>query len=203
MAEIYSTTQEVKEEDKAQNFKFIFLFIILLIVVAAGVAGISYINNSSESPTPERSETNLEDDTSKSIYTTIEADDSFKKLEELIIIADLADVLKNPDQELTLLAPTDESFDKVKATIDKLVEDEDTTRLREILLSHVVASKKSASDLAQLSQIETLNAGSVLSPSVENGELKLKLNDSTTTVFSPDIETKNGYIQVVDTVLIP
>lgn len=204
MAQIYTETTEVKEENKGQNFKFIFLFILLLVVIAGVVAGISFINSDSEtSPEPLRQGTNVEDDKEKNIYGAIEANDSFKKLEELIIIAGLAEVLQNQEQEYTIFAPTDSAFEEVKGTIDELVSTENTTRLREILLAHVVLGKQSVSDLAQETQVETQNEGSVIQISVENGELKLSLNSSNSTVYIPDVETNNGYIQVVDRVLLP
>ncbi len=99
----------------------------------------------------------------------------------------------------TVFAPTDEAFAKLpKATIQSLLKPENKEQLATILKYHVVAGNVSASDAVKASAAKTLE-GREVRFSIRDGSLNV--NDSIVT--ANDIETSNGVIHVIDTVLMP
>lgn len=97
----------------------------------------------------------------------------------------------------TVFAPTDEAFAKLPAgTVDNLLANPD--KLREILLYHVVPGKVTANDVVKLSKATTAE-GSDVKIKVANGVVKV----DNANVVATDIETSNGIIHVIDTVILP
>jgi transforming growth factor-beta-induced protein len=95
----------------------------------------------------------------------------------------------------TVFAPNDAAFAKLPAgTVEALLQD--TNRLRQILLYHLIRDRARSTDLSS-GKIITLQ-GSAANLSLTNG---VKVNDSA--VIAADIEASNGIIHVIDTVLLP
>ncbi len=120
---------------------------------------------------------------------------TFSTLVAAVTAAGLADTLKSPGP-FTVFAPTDDAFSKLPSgTVEALLQD--ILTLRKILEYHVVSGKVTAADVVKLSQATTVE-GSDVKIDASNG---VKVNDAT--VVQPDIETENGVIHVIDTVLLP
>ena len=133
---------------------------------------------------------------SNNIVETAVSAGSFNTLVAAVKAADLADTLsaKGP---YTVFAPTDEAFAKLPAgTVDNLLANPD--KLREILLYHVVPGKVSASEVVNLTRATTAQ-GSDLNIRVADGSVMI--DDALVT--ATDIETSNGIIHVIDTVILP
>jgi transforming growth factor-beta-induced protein len=134
----------------------------------------------------------------KDIVDTAIADGRFTTLVAAVQAAGLVDALKGPGP-FTVFAPTDDAFAKLPAgTVDTLLKPENLDQLKSILLYHVVSGKVMAADVVNLTSADTLE-GSPVNIKVENG--KVYINDAE--VIITDIETSNGVIHVIDTVLIP
>ena len=119
----------------------------------------------------------------------------FSTLVAAVTAAGLADTLKSPGP-FTVFAPSDDAFSKLPSgTVEALLQD--ILTLRKILEYHVVSGKVTAADVVKLSQATTVE-GSDVKIDASNG---VKVNDAT--VVQPDIETDNGVIHVIDTVLLP
>lgn len=119
----------------------------------------------------------------------------FSTLVAAVTAAGLADTLKSPGP-FTVFAPSDDAFSKLPSgTVEALLQD--ILTLRKILEYHVVSGKVTAADVVKLSQATTAE-GSDVKIDASNG---VKVNDAT--VVQPDIETDNGVIHVIDTVLLP
>ncbi|MBW4450516.1 MAG: fasciclin domain-containing protein [Spirirestis rafaelensis WJT71-NPBG6] len=119
----------------------------------------------------------------------------FSTLVTAVTTAGLADTLKSPGP-FTVFAPSDDAFSKLPSgTVEALLQD--ILTLRKILEYHVVSGKVTAADVVKLSQATTVE-GSDVKIDASNG---VKVNDAT--VVQPDIETENGVIHVIDTVLLP
>ncbi len=132
----------------------------------------------------------------KDIVDTAVADGRFTTLAAALEAADLIDTLKG-EGPFTVFAPTDDAFAKLpEGTVAGLLEDIPT--LTNILLYHVVAGKVPAADVVNLSSADTV-LGQPVSISV-NGDT---VNVGDAQVVITDIETSNGIIHVIDTVLIP
>ena len=139
-----------------------------------------------------------EETAKKDIVDTAVAAGSFKTLTAALKAAGLVDTLKGTGP-FTVFAPTDDAFAKLPAgTVDDLLKPENKEKLVAILTYHVVPAKAMAKDVAGMSSAKTVN-GKELKLKVEGG--KVLVNGATVT--KADIETSNGVIHVIDTVLMP
>jgi transforming growth factor-beta-induced protein len=135
-------------------------------------------------------------DEKKDIVDTAVAAGTFKTLAAALEAAGLVETLKGAGP-FTVFAPTDEAFAKLPAgTVEALLKD--PKALGEILKYHVVAGKVMAADAAKLTEAKTVQ-GSPIKISVKDG--KVYINDAQVT--TADIETSNGVIHVIDTVILP
>jgi len=132
------------------------------------------------------------------IVDTAVADGRFKTLAAALTAAGLIDTLKG-DGPFTVFAPTDEAFAKLPAgTIDELLKPENKQKLTDILLYHVVSGKVMAADVTSLTSAKTV-LGKDVTVKVDMGNVYI--NDAK--VIITDIETSNGVIHVIDSVLLP
>ncbi len=122
----------------------------------------------------------------------------FKTLVAAVQAAGLVDTLKG-DGPFTVFAPTDEAFAKLpEGTLDDLLKPENKEQLVAILTYHVVPGKIMSADIAgKKAEVATVQ-GSKLSVNATDG---VKVDKAT--VVSADIETSNGVIHVIDTVVLP
>lgn len=133
---------------------------------------------------------------SMNIVGTAEAAGSFNTLIAAVKAAGLEDTLASAGP-YTVFAPTDAAFAKLPAgTVDTLIANPD--QLREILLYHVVPGNVTSDQVVKLDRATTAQ-GSDVKIAVRDGSVMV--NDATVT--KADIETSNGVIHVVDTVILP
>ncbi len=133
---------------------------------------------------------------SNNIVETAVSAGSFNTLVAAVQAADLADTLAG-EGPYTVFAPTDEAFAKLpEGTVEALLANPD--QLREILLYHVVPGKVTASQVVTLTSATTAQ-GSDLDIKVVGGSVMI----DNATVTATDIETSNGVIHVIDTVMLP
>jgi transforming growth factor-beta-induced protein len=132
------------------------------------------------------------------IVDTAVADGRFKTLAAALTAAGLVDTLKGAGP-FTVFAPTDEAFAKLPAgTLDELLKPENKQKLTDILLYHVVSGKVMAADVGKLTSAKTVLGKDVM-VKVDMGNVYI--NESK--VVITDIETSNGVIHVIDSVLLP
>jgi uncharacterized surface protein with fasciclin (FAS1) repeats len=130
------------------------------------------------------------------IVDTAVADGRFTTLATALTAADLIDTLKG-EGPYTVFAPTDDAFAALpEGTLEALLADIPT--LSDILLYHVVPGKVMAADVVGLTSATTAQ-GTDIAISVDGDTVMI--NDAT--VLITDIETSNGVIHVIDTVIIP
>jgi uncharacterized surface protein with fasciclin (FAS1) repeats len=133
---------------------------------------------------------------SNNIVETAVSAGTFNTLVAAVQAADLADTLAG-EGPYTVFAPTDEAFAKLPAgTVETLLANPE--QLREILLYHVVPGKVTASQVVSLDSATTAQ-GSDVNIKVADGSVMI--NDAMVT--ATDIETSNGVIHVIDTVILP
>ncbi len=134
--------------------------------------------------------------TEGNIVQTLVDNGNFKTLVAAVTAAGLADDLSAPGT-LTVFAPTDQAFAKLPAgTVEALLGN--IPALTNILLYHVVGAEVPAATAKTLTSATMLNTDQV-NIKVEGG--KLYVNNSQVILY--DIQTDNGIIHVLDTVLIP
>jgi len=148
---------------------------------------------------PEEAETSAEPEAMlKDIVDTAAADGRFQTLVAGVQAAELTETLKG-EGPFTVFAPTDDAFAKLPAgTLDELLKPENKQALTDILLYHVVSGNVMASDVVNLDSTSTV-LGKDVAIKVENG--KVFINDAE--VIITDIETSNGTIHVIDSVILP
>jgi transforming growth factor-beta-induced protein len=125
---------------------------------------------------------------------------NFNTLVAAVKAADLVDTLKG-DGPFTVFAPTDEAFAKLpKGTVEELLKPGNKDKLKEILTYHVLSGKVMAAAVVTLDgkNVKTVQ-GSPVAIKVDGGTVMV----GKATVTKTDIQTRNGVIHVIDTVLLP
>jgi len=132
----------------------------------------------------------------KNIVETAIAAGQFDTLVTAVQEAGLVETLSG-EGPFTVFAPTDEAFAKIPSEdLNALLADKDA--LTSVLTYHVVAGKVMAADVVKLSEAETVQ-GSTIDINVDDGTVMI----DGATVVTTDIETSNGVIHVIDSVITP
>jgi transforming growth factor-beta-induced protein len=145
---------------------------------------------------PPAEESMSEGEMAKDIVDTAVAAGSFKTLAAALEAAGLVETLKGAGP-FTVFAPTDEAFAKLPAgTVEALLKD--PKALGDILKYHVASGKLMAADVLKHSGIETL-LGQTAPIKVEGNTVYI----GGAQIITTDIQTSNGVIHVIDTVILP
>ena len=132
----------------------------------------------------------------KDIVETAIADGRFTTLVAAVQAAGLVETLQG-EGPFTVFAPTDDAFAKLPAgTVEGLLND--IPALTDILLYHVVPGKVMAADVVNLTSADSA-LGKALPVEVRDGKVFV----AGAQVIITDIETTNGVIHVIDTVMLP
>jgi len=127
------------------------------------------------------------------------AADGFDVLVAAVQEAGLVDTLGG-NRQLTVFAPTDEAFGELGVTADN-VGDVDFeavvgASLTEILTYHVTPGRRNAKSVTSSSKLPTLNGAKI---DVDG----TALNGDQADIVATDIEASNGFVHVIDGVLLP
>lgn len=133
---------------------------------------------------------------SADIVETAVSAGSFNTLVAAAQASGLVETLQS-DGPFTVFAPTDEAFAKLpEGTVETLLANPD--QLREVLLYHVIPGKVLAADVVTLKHATTAQGSDVDILVADDG---VRINDAN--VVQTDIETSNGVIHVIDSVILP
>ena len=137
--------------------------------------------------------------TMKDIVDTAVGAGTFKTLVAAVQAAGLVNTLKG-EGPFTVFAPSDSAFEALPAgTVESLLKDPKGA-LTNILLYHVVPGKVMAADVKGMDkEMVTTVGGQSLTVSATNGKVMIDKAQVTTA----DLETSNGVIHVIDSVLMP
>lgn len=120
---------------------------------------------------------------------------AFKTLVQAVQAAGLVETLSGQGP-FTVFAPNDDAFAKLPSgAVEGLLKD--IPKLKDILTYHVITGKVMAADVAGITSAKTVQ-GKELRIDTKDG---VKVNEAK--VIKADIDTDNGVIHVVDSVLIP
>jgi uncharacterized surface protein with fasciclin (FAS1) repeats len=129
------------------------------------------------------------------VETAVEAG-TFTTLVAAVEAAGLVETLSG-EGPFTVFAPTDEAFAALpEGTVEGLLEDPEA--LAAVLTYHVVPGAVMSGDLSDGMTATTVN-GADITVSIDMGTVMI--NDATVT--TADIETSNGVIHVIDSVILP
>lgn len=129
------------------------------------------------------------------IVETAQASGDFDTLVTALQAAGLVETLQGAGP-FTVFAPTDAAFEKIpEADLEALLADKD--KLTDVLTYHVVSGKVMAEDVAGMKTAATVQ-GDSLEIDTSNGVMVDQAK-----VTQADIETSNGVIHAIDSVLMP
>lgn len=135
----------------------------------------------------------------QNIIDTAAAAGNFTTLAAALTAANLVETLKGPGP-FTFFAPSDAAFAKIpKAEFDALLADKE--KLTRVLKYHLIPGKVMADQVTKMpegAKVKTVEGHDV---TVHRSGAKVLLDKSTVT--KTDIDTSNGVIHVIDTVLWP
>ena len=133
----------------------------------------------------------------KNIAEVVSSDPNFSTLLTAVKAAGLVETLSGKGP-FTVFAPTNEAFAKIaKADLEALLKDK--AALTKVLTYHVVAGKVMSADVVKLKEAKSVQ-GQNIAIEVKDGAVMLNTKSK---VAKVDIETNNGVIHVIDTVILP
>jgi uncharacterized surface protein with fasciclin (FAS1) repeats len=153
---------------------------------------------------------NLNAQSSKTIVENAAGLDDFSTLVTAVKAADLVDVLSSKGP-FTVFAPVNSAFDKLpEGTVNNLLKPENKSTLQAVLTYHVVKGDLKAKDvIAAVKQ----NGGKLAVETVQGGKLTVMLKDggvvlmdskgNYSKIVKTDVNSSNGVIHVIDTVVMP
>ena len=146
----------------------------------------------------------------KTIVETAIATDALSTLVAAVQAANLADTLSS-EGPFTVFAPTNDAFKALpEGTVDTLLKPENKNTLAGILTYHVVSGNHKAADVIGMidksggkANVKTV-AGGELTCTTENGKVYVHdANGTKAEVVTPNVETSNGTVHVINKVLMP
>ncbi len=138
------------------------------------------------------------DKSGKDIVETAVSAGKFNTLVAAVKAAGLVETLKG-EGPFTVFAPTDKAFSKLpKGTLEKLLNEPGRKTLKNILLYHVVPGKVMASDVVKVDSAKTA-LGQKVNVQVKGNTVMI----DGARVIATDIQTSNGVIHVIDSVILP
>ena len=134
----------------------------------------------------------------KNILETANDAGTFTLLLAAIKTAGLTETLSGPGP-LTLFAPTDDAFSKLpKETLEGLLKPENRERLKAILTYHLVVGKVTSREIrGKRLEAATAQGGSLLIDATKGVMV------DNAKVLKADVIADNGFIHVIDTVVMP
>lgn len=134
----------------------------------------------------------------KDLIDTAAAGDVFNTFIAAVKAAGVTDTVSE-SVPFTILAPTDEAFAKLpQQTLEDLLKPENKDKLARILKYHVIPGRIPSSDVLQAESLVTL-IGEPVYVAKQNGQLTANKAN----VIATDLAASNGFIHVIDEVLIP
>jgi len=127
---------------------------------------------------------------------------AFPELSTLVTAVTQAELVETLQGEgpFTVFAPTNEAFTALPAgTVDTLLLPENIADLQAVLTYHVVPGAVMSGDLTDGMVVETVNGESI---TINVSNTGVSINGSAT-VTSADIQTNNGVVHIIDSVLLP
>ncbi|XP_075457315.1 transforming growth factor-beta-induced protein ig-h3 [Ascaphus truei] len=132
------------------------------------------------------------------IDEVVETEDTLETLRAAIAASGLNTLLESDDRQYTLLAPTNEAFEKIpKETLNRILGD--PVALKDLLNHHILHSAQCSEAIIAGSSMETLE-GTSLEVGCIGEELTL---NGKAMISKKDILATNGVVHFIDELLIP
>ncbi|WP_308424633.1 fasciclin domain-containing protein [Deinococcus malanensis] len=132
------------------------------------------------------------------IFASLVANPLYTTLVDLLRAAGLEQMLSSGDY--TILAPTNEAFGRIPAA-DLTALRANPTRLRQVLMGHIIPSRVTGTAMGTVTELRT-SGGATLTVQRGGTPAVTRIGDATL-LMTGAIETSNGPIYSIDTVLMP
>lgn len=133
----------------------------------------------------------------KNIIETAVAAGTFPTLVAALKAADLVKTLTGPGP-FTVFAPSEDAFKKLpEGTVESLLKPENKAKLVSLLTYHVVSGKADAAAVTAKKEWTTIEGSPVTIDATKGAKIQ------NATITKTDIECTNGYIHVIDAVIMP
>jgi uncharacterized surface protein with fasciclin (FAS1) repeats len=179
-----------------------------VLIVAIAVGGILWFVNRDDSNTTDTSQNSSQTDQeqvqeAKDIIETAVATSELSTLVTAVKAAGLVETLQG-DGPYTVLAPTNDAFAKLPAgTVDTLLLPENKDQLTSVLTYHVISGDVMSSMLTNGQVVPTVQ-GQNLTVEITDGKVYfVDAKGGKAMVTTADIDTKNGTVHIIDSVLLP
>lgn len=144
------------------------------------------------------------------IVDTAASSADFSTLVAAVKAAGLVETLKGKGP-FTVFAPTNAAFAKLPAgTVDTLLKPENKEKLAAVLTYHVVPGKLKAADVVAAikagggkAEVKTVQGGTLTASMMGNVVMLRDAKGGMSHVRTADLNTSNGVIHVIDTVVMP
>lgn len=167
-------------------------------VMACGMRNSDDKSDSQSMTSPSESSKPQTTSSSSNLFQTAADAGQFKTLTQALSLTGLDKALSGTER-FTVFAPTDEAFAKLPpGKLESLLRPENREQLRRVLTYHVISGEYPAQRVLSNRRLETLQ-GKELKVYQNNGVAHV--NDAS--LINTDINTTNGIIHTIDTVLIP
>jgi len=174
-----------------------------VVVVAVAIGLLSLLQQGSPTETStvdsDMTEEMAAETPSADIAETAIAAPELAVLVQALTASDLVEVLQS-EGPFTVFAPMNQGFINLPdGTLDTLLLPENIDDLQAVLSYHVVPGKVMAADLIDGMVVETINGESI---TINIGDIGAVINNEASVMIT-DIETTNGVVHMIDTVLLP
>lgn len=183
--------------------------VVAVLAIAIIVAGaVWFVNRDSESSSSSSEDTSQMGEQSttteqKDIVETASATPELSTLVTAVEAAGLVETLQG-DGPFTVLAPTNDAFAKLpEGTLDSLLKPENKDQLTSVLTYHVISGDITSNQLSNGQVVPTVQ-GQNLTVEIKDGKVYfVDTNGGKAMVTTADVDTSNGTVHIIDSVLLP
>ncbi|HEY3318371.1 MAG TPA: fasciclin domain-containing protein [Coriobacteriia bacterium] len=168
-------------------------------VTTGSPAATESISQTGPPTAPPSAETTVAGDAKKPVAELLKVSGELSTMSRLLDAAGLSVVLGGK-RENTLFAPTNAAFDALPTgMLASLEQPANKEKLRRLLRYHLVIGRVPSSQMVTIKRVMTYEGG-VLAVASKDGTVTV---EGAVKVIQPDVPASNGYVDVIDTVLVP
>ena len=168
----------------------------LVLLLTLGLASCTPDPTPPETPAPPPAASSVDD----TVVGIVGSTSQLATLRQAIDASGQAEALRNPDAAYTLFAPSDAAF-RALSDADRAALLASPDRLAALLDAHTIPTRMLSPDIFDGLAIESV-AGSMLDLASDGATTTVRdASGTTATITTPDLDSSNGVVHVIDTVL--
>lgn len=173
----------------------------LLGLASVGMVALAQPPKSDPSPTPVPPKVPAEPG---DVIETMRANKDLSTLVGALDATGLAEALQAKDKKFTIFAPSNAAFAKLsKEALDELMKPENKEQLKNRLLFHVIPAEVASPELLKMQESSKTLQGTTFRIRIKEGKRQVGNEKSWASVMQTDIKCANGFVHVIDAVMLP